>query len=98
MNGPRPSAGVKQTYLPDTEEFSASEIAAMDKAYELFNSLNHDDLYAYFHSPDTFIGYAWNRARQAKTDLSWRDILDAYEREKGVVLGVSRLTLNAMEA
>jgi Antitoxin SocA-like, Panacea domain len=97
MQGPRPSAGVRPSYVPDTDEFCESELSAMEKAYKLFNTLGQNELYAYFHDPKTFIGYAWNKARETNKDISWQDILDAYEREKGVPSRLARLTLSAME-
>ncbi len=98
LNGPRPSAGVKRTYTPDTDEFCQSELDAMDEAFRLFNSKSHDDLYAYFHDPNTFIGYAWKKAKDTNSDLSWQDLLDAYERQKGSRQNLARLTLEATGA
>ncbi len=98
LNGPRPMAGAKSTYAPDTDEFCASELSAMDRAIDVFNSMGHDELYAYFHNPKTFIGYAWNEARRTRRNLSWREILEAYERDKGDTQNLARLTLNAAGA
>lgn len=98
LAGPRPSAGAKVSYHPDTDEFCASELSAMDKAFELFNKMGHDDLYAYFHDPKTFIGYAWKKAKEANCNLSWHDILEAYERENNAAQSLARLTLNAAGA
>ena len=93
-----PQAGVRRDFEPDPDEFSQSEVDAMRRTAEIFMR-PHDELYEFFHDPNTFIGSAWKKAWDAGgAELSWREIVAAYEREFNTSQNVARYTLDAVGA
>ncbi len=71
------------TAPPDEDDFSDTEKAAMQKAWETVIPLldNWNKCERFFHAPDaSFIGCAWANATQAGRDIDWHDIVDCYDR------------------
>ena len=97
MAGPRPLVGAKPNVHIDLDEFSQSEIDAMERAAQIFDDLDaFDKLYPFFHDPERFMGFAWTQARKEDRPLSWLEIIDAYEREYGTKQTIARLTIEAV--
>jgi hypothetical protein len=77
------------TFSPDAGDFSASELESLNRAWSLFIPMMDDGYNGYmksqefFHSDETFIGRAYNRAKQAGRDIDWNDIIDAYDALHG---------------
>jgi hypothetical protein len=66
----------------DEEEFSASEVSAMEKALKIIE-LDWNSSQAYFHNPQrSFVGKAWFEARDSGP-IDWNSIIDAYDAENG---------------
>jgi hypothetical protein len=67
----------------DSADFSGSELAAMDLAWDcvIDASHGHND---FFHNPKTFMGRAWSLV-QAKDGepIAWSDIVSAYDAVMG---------------
>jgi hypothetical protein len=75
---------VKPARIPDDEDFSESELAAMHRAWgdvvELLDKNGFLASQAFFHC-DGFIGRAWKKARSCGQNLNWNDIIDEYHAE-----------------
>jgi len=73
------------TFKPDPDDFSKSETVAMDRAWDLLMSMlnkgyeGYQEAKAYFHSNDTFIGRAYNKARLENRPMDWHEVIDAYD-------------------
>jgi len=70
---------------PDPDEFSKSELDAMNKAWDTVIPLLDESFKKsqdYFHK-DSAVGKAWSRANNAGRELNWNDIIDEFERETG---------------
>ena len=65
------------------DEFSPSELQAMEKAWGVVTSMSYAESKAFFHDPDNFMGRAWQNARRERRDLDWDEIIDAYDEDKG---------------
>lgn len=62
----------------DQRQFSESELAAMERAWACVMSKSESDFDAFFHSPDTFMGRAWQKAGKDGAAIAWDEIVDAY--------------------
>jgi hypothetical protein len=75
---------VKPARVPDEDDFSRSELAAMDRAWhdvvKLLDEGGFQASQAFFHR-DGFIGRAWKKARNCGQNLDWNDIIDEYHSE-----------------
>jgi hypothetical protein len=67
----------------DPEDLAPAELEAMNKAVTLLRPLSFDDAYRFFHSNDTFMGRAYNRAKAEGRALAWGDIIDAHDQIHG---------------
>ncbi len=73
----------------DAEDFSASELRALQKAWDAFIPTMDEGYHGYqksqvyFHSDNTFIGRAYNKAKAEGRDIDWNDIIDAYDAIHG---------------
>jgi hypothetical protein len=73
----------------DVDDFSASELDSMERAWTLLMSMMNGTYQGYlkardyFHSEDTFLGRAFNQARRERRDIDWHDIIDAYDAIHG---------------
>ena len=66
----------------DEEEFSASEVSAMEKALKIIE-LDWNSSQAFFHDPQkSFVGKAWAGAC-ISGPIDWNSIIDAYDAENG---------------
>jgi hypothetical protein len=69
----------------DPDEFSDSEKAAMEKAWQTLIPLmdrgfpGYEDSQRLFHDPGTFLGRAYQWAKQEQRAIDWNDIIDAYD-------------------
>jgi len=70
----------------DPDDFSVSEVKAMERAW-LVHKIEHpgfNDSQRYFHEPSaSFIGKAYDAAQREGRNLSWEDIVTAYDEESG---------------
>ena len=77
---------VKPTRVPEEEEFSRSELTAMDRAWTdvmgLLATGGFGASQRFFHE-DGFIGKAWSKARRRGTSLDWTEIIDEYDAAHG---------------
>ncbi len=77
---------IKPTRMPDADDFSVSEIDAMNLAWrDVVERLEREGFNAsqeFFHGKG-FIGKAWNKARQSGRNLDWEDIINEYDKENG---------------
>ncbi len=64
----------------DMDNFSAYDIESMERAWEEIGHLNLASLRRYTHSPETFLGYAYNSAKAANRLMDWCEVIDAYDR------------------
>jgi antitoxin SocA-like protein len=70
---------------PDPDEFSKSELDAMDKAWETVIPLLDESFKKsqdYFHK-DSPVGKAWLCAKKAGRELNWNDIIDEFNQDTG---------------
>lgn len=73
-------------FTADPEDFSASELQAMEQAWAQFIPMmdrgftGYKESREYFHSDDTYIGRAYNKAKAESRDIDWNDIIDAYDQ------------------
>jgi uncharacterized phage-associated protein len=67
----------------DVEEFSQSEIDAMEQAWAEIGHLNFPALKHYTHSPDTFLGSAYTAALHGNRLMGWDEIIASYDRFRG---------------
>ena len=73
----------------DSEDFSGSELSAMDIAWNILIPMMSKGYQGYvesqifFHSDDTFIGRAYNKAKAESRAIDWNDILDAFDAING---------------
>jgi len=73
------------TITPEPGDFSASELAAMERAWELLMPMMNKGYNGYleskefFHSDTTFIGRAYNKAKLEDRAIDWNEIIDAYD-------------------
>jgi hypothetical protein len=69
----------------DPDEFSDSEKAALGTAWRTLMPLmdrgypGYEDAQRLFHDPGTFLGRAYQRAKQEQRAIDWNDIIDAYD-------------------
>lgn len=64
----------------DAADFSPSELAAMDRAWDAIMGLDWTESQAYFHER-SFVGRAWSHARREGRDMDWNEIIDEYDAE-----------------
>lgn len=78
----------------DKDDFSVTELDAIEHARRVFNSMTRIVMYEYFHNPKHFLGHAWTKAKnEHHKSLDWHDILDGYEAEFNTKLTIARLTI-----
>jgi uncharacterized phage-associated protein len=68
----------------DEDDFSKSELMAMETAWRRVMSMNWKESQDFFHSPQNPIGLAWTNARKENRDLDWDEIVDASGRLDGL--------------
>jgi len=68
----------------DEQEFSKTELDAMEAAWMCVMSKNWKESQEYFHSTRNFIGRAWNNAQKQVRDLDWEEIVANFEEENGL--------------
>jgi hypothetical protein len=73
--------------VPDCEDFSAAELDAMERAWrDVIGPLDAAGGFSssqeFFHK-DSFIGRAWEKARQRGSFLDWNEIIDEYDAATG---------------
>lgn len=76
------SRAFEASSAPSDDEFSQSEVQAMNEAWELVTKMDFGESQRYFHS-SSFVGKAWQRARQEDRPVDWDDIIDEYDQEYG---------------
>jgi len=67
----------------DPDDMSPAEVDAMNRAADLLRPMSFDDAYRFFHSDDTFMGRAYNRALRENRALAWGEIIDAHDQIEG---------------
>jgi hypothetical protein len=67
----------------DLDEFSQSEIDAMQQAWNEIAYLNFAGLLHYTRSPDTFLGSEYTAARSENRAMDWDRIIASYDRLHG---------------
>ena len=67
----------------DLEEFSQSELDAMELAWNEIAYLNFAGLLHYTCSPDTFLGAEYTAARNENRMMDWDQIIASYDRSRG---------------
>ncbi len=76
--------GKKNYFLPkvqvDEEDFSQSELDAMNRALETVMPMDWEESQDYFHK-NSFIGKVWQEARTSGNGLDWSRIVDAFADE-----------------
>ena len=64
----------------DEDEFSPSEIAAMNRAWNEIGCMTWQESQDYFHlAEDSFMGKAYEEAGAKNAPLDWNTIIDAYD-------------------
>ncbi|MFI4861227.1 MAG: type II toxin-antitoxin system antitoxin SocA domain-containing protein [Phycisphaerales bacterium JB063] len=97
MAGPHPLVSLNAAHQIDLDEFSRSELEAMNQAAKFF--VEHEDFgsrYDFFHDPNQFMGFAWTMARKEDRPLSWLEVIEAYERQFRKQQPVAKLAVSAM--
>ena len=80
---------VAPTFSADPDDFSANELKAMDDAWNKLMPMmdrgqaGYEESQRFFHSDETFIGRAYNKARLEERDIDWNDLIDAYDQLHG---------------
>lgn len=91
---------ITPTFDPDADDFSVSELKAMGKAWDLLMPMMRQGYGGYlasqefFHSDETFIGRAYNKAKAESRMIDWNDIIDAYQDIEGVDLSHIKSLIN----
>ena len=73
----------KPSVEADPDDFSVSEVEALEKAWDTVMSMEFRASQDYFHKPISFIGKAWHNAKLQSRAIDWNDIIDAYDTENG---------------
>jgi hypothetical protein len=66
----------------EEQEFSASEVRAMERAWAEVGELSWEESHRYFHTPESFMGKAWLEAPQ-NGPIPWELIVDCYDAATG---------------
>jgi len=74
---------IKSAAPVDLDEFSQSEIDAIEQAWNETAYLNFAGLLHYSRSPDTFLGAEYNAARNENRLMDWDRIIASYDRVRG---------------
>lgn len=63
------------------DDFSASEIEAMERAWDAIMTKDWTDSESYFHDPKNFMGRAWTNADAENRAIDWNEIISAYDAQ-----------------
>lgn len=72
--------GVGSAASVDFDEFSQTEVDAMEQAWGEIGHLNYDGLRHYTRSPNTYLGASYFAARREERLMGWDDIIESYDR------------------
>jgi len=61
------------------DEFSPSELTAMEEAWKAVMTKDWSGSQKFFHDDSTFVGRAWKAAGGDGTPIDWRDVVRAYQ-------------------
>lgn len=73
-------SGLMPTITFDPDDLSPSEMDAMNQASQLLRPMSFDDAFRFFHSNDTFMGRAYNLAKDENRAMAWGGIIDAHDQ------------------
>lgn len=82
-----PTNGNAYTFQPkpetvvDADDFSQSELDAMECAWQAIGGMNWNRSQQYMHDPSSFMGVAWTAAGQENSPIDWISIIDAFDRQ-----------------
>jgi hypothetical protein len=69
---------------PDLDEFSQSEIEAMDQAVKTYNGLKGpQSANSFFHGENSYFGRAWRSAREGARGIDLIELIEGYDVQTG---------------
>jgi uncharacterized phage-associated protein len=80
----------------DEDDFSAAELEAMRRAWDVVIPLTFSQRESFFHDDQKYMGRAWTNARKAGLEgIDWNDVIRAYEAVTGEDHTEARLMVEA---